>query len=198
MARWARSGRHVELLTVFALDPGSTRRREAGIGAPDSSPRAMPLAHVERRIESRARSSASRRAGSRSGASTSTGTATTERCGTPCGERRRRSGRRARARARRSPIRTMRGCTRLVFERLPRRRRAATRSSRTRSRRAGAPFVRVDVSSRDRLAKWRAIRAYRSQLPLLAMRRSLRSGPLRLAWADERVELPEGRVDLPL
>ena len=62
----------------------------------------------------------------------------------------------------------------------------------------GAPFDPVDVSSRDRLAKWRGIRAYRSQLPLLAMRRSVRNGPLRLSWADERVELPEGRVDLPL
>ena len=62
----------------------------------------------------------------------------------------------------------------------------------------GAPFDPVDVSLRDRVAKWRALRAYRSQLPLLAMRRSIRNGPLRLSWADERVELPEGSVDLPL
>ena len=62
----------------------------------------------------------------------------------------------------------------------------------------GAPFDPVAVSPRDRLAKWRGIRAYRSQLPLLAMRRSVRNGPLRLSWSDERVELPEGRVDQPL
>ena len=62
----------------------------------------------------------------------------------------------------------------------------------------GAPFDPVDLSLRDRVAKLRALRAYRSQLPLLAMRGNLRSGPLRLSWADERVELPDGGVDLPL
>jgi LmbE family N-acetylglucosaminyl deacetylase len=60
------------------------------------------------------------------------------------------------------------------------------------------PFDRVEVGARDRIAKWRAVRAYRSQLPLLAMRRSVRNGPLRLSWADERIELSGGRVDLPL
>jgi LmbE family N-acetylglucosaminyl deacetylase len=48
-------------------------------------------------------------------------------------------------------------------------------------------FERVRSGPRDRLAKWRAIRAYRSQLPLLGMRRSLRSGPLALALAAEAV-----------
>ena len=64
----------------------------------------------------------------------------------------------------------------------------------------GAPFDPVHVGLRDRIAKWRGLRAYSSQLPLLAMRRSVRNGPLRLSWANERVELPEGegRVDLPL
>ncbi len=38
-------------------------------------------------------------------------------------------------------------------------------------------FEPVRVAARDRLAKWRAIRRYRSQLPLLGMRRSLRRGP---------------------
>lgn len=63
-------------------------------------------------------------------------------------------------------------------------------------RESGSPFARSDVGARDRLAKWRAVGAYRSQLPLLAL--DARRGRLRLVWADERVELPEGRVDLPL
>ncbi len=50
---------------------------------------------------------------------------------------------------------------------------------------------------RDRLAKWRAIRAYESQLPLLAMR-SLRRGPLRLSWADERLTWPAGHHGPPV
>lgn len=53
-----------------------------------------------------------------------------------------------------------------------------------------APFARVEVAARDRLAKWRAIRAYRSQLPLLGMQGDVRRGPLRLALADERVAWP--------
>jgi LmbE family N-acetylglucosaminyl deacetylase len=48
-------------------------------------------------------------------------------------------------------------------------------------------YEAVSVSPRDRLAKWRAIRAYRSQLPLLGMRRSLRRGPLALAFAREAI-----------
>jgi LmbE family N-acetylglucosaminyl deacetylase len=57
--------------------------------------------------------------------------------------------------------------------------------------RAGdAPFAAEQAGARDRLAKWRAIRAYRSQLPLLGMTRNLRRGPLRLALADERVAWP--------
>lgn len=52
------------------------------------------------------------------------------------------------------------------------------------------PFTRVAVATRDRIAKWRAIRAYRSQLPLLGMRGDIRRGPLRLALADESVAWP--------
>jgi LmbE family N-acetylglucosaminyl deacetylase len=64
--------------------------------------------------------------------------------------------------------------------------------------RAGAtPFERATVSAYDRVAKWRAIRAYRSQLPLLGMRRTVRRGPLRLAWADERIAWPGPRVRRP-
>lgn len=50
---------------------------------------------------------------------------------------------------------------------------------------AGAGFEPVPVRLDDRLAKWRAIRSYASQLPLLAMRRSLRRGPHRYAAARE-------------
>ena len=57
-------------------------------------------------------------------------------------------------------------------------------------RAAAEPFASGDVSARDRIAKWRAIRAYGSQLPLLGMRGSLRRGALRLAWADERIAWP--------
>jgi LmbE family N-acetylglucosaminyl deacetylase len=54
---------------------------------------------------------------------------------------------------------------------------------------SGAPaaYERVPTSPRDRLAKWRAIREYRSQLPLLGMARSLRRGPLALALRAEAV-----------
>jgi LmbE family N-acetylglucosaminyl deacetylase len=48
-------------------------------------------------------------------------------------------------------------------------------------------FRRLPTSPRDRLAKWRAIREYRSQLPLLGMARSLRRGPLALALRPEAV-----------
>jgi LmbE family N-acetylglucosaminyl deacetylase len=57
-------------------------------------------------------------------------------------------------------------------------------------RSAAEPFARATVSARDRLAKWRAIRAYGSQLPLLGMRGSVRRGALRLALADERIAWP--------
>jgi LmbE family N-acetylglucosaminyl deacetylase len=49
----------------------------------------------------------------------------------------------------------------------------------------------VRSSPRDRLAKWRAIREYGSQLPLLGMRRSVRRGPLALALAPEAVAWSE-------
>jgi LmbE family N-acetylglucosaminyl deacetylase len=55
------------------------------------------------------------------------------------------------------------------------------------------PFPRVRVGAWDRLAKWRALRAYRSQLPLLGMSRTIRRGPLRLALAAEGVAWPDGR-----
>jgi len=53
----------------------------------------------------------------------------------------------------------------------------------------GAPsrFRTVRAGMRDRLAKWRAIREYRSQLPLLGMARSLRRGPLAVALGPEAI-----------
>jgi LmbE family N-acetylglucosaminyl deacetylase len=48
-------------------------------------------------------------------------------------------------------------------------------------------FEPVRTELRDRLAKWRAIRQYRSQLPLLGMRRTLRRGALGYALAAEWV-----------
>lgn len=59
-------------------------------------------------------------------------------------------------------------------------------------RAGGAPTVYTPVPTwfRDRLAKWRAIRRYRSQLPLLGMQRSVRRGPHRYAFAPEWVAWP--------
>jgi LmbE family N-acetylglucosaminyl deacetylase len=48
-------------------------------------------------------------------------------------------------------------------------------------------FQRVRTSVRDRLAKWRAIRRYRSQLPLLGMTRKLSRSPAALAIRSEKV-----------
>ena len=50
---------------------------------------------------------------------------------------------------------------------------------------ADSDFARTSVRLDDRVAKWRAIRRYVSQLPLLAMRGSLRGGPHRHAVAPE-------------
>jgi hypothetical protein len=48
-------------------------------------------------------------------------------------------------------------------------------------------FEHVPAGFRDRLAKWRAIRQYRSQLPLLGMKLSLKRGPFSVVWAGEAV-----------
>jgi LmbE family N-acetylglucosaminyl deacetylase len=52
---------------------------------------------------------------------------------------------------------------------------------------APSPFAAASVRAGDRLAKWRAIRRYRSQLPLLGMRRSVRRGAHRYAVAAELI-----------
>jgi len=63
--------------------------------------------------------------------------------------------------------------------------------------RGAPPFSRVSIGLRDRLAKWRAVRAYRSQLPLLGMQNSLRRGAHRLALRAERVAWPKDPERLP-
>ena len=45
-------------------------------------------------------------------------------------------------------------------------------------------FGGVSAGARDRLAKWRAVREYRTQLPLLGMTRSLRRGPHSLVFGE--------------
>jgi LmbE family N-acetylglucosaminyl deacetylase len=52
---------------------------------------------------------------------------------------------------------------------------------------AAGAFEEASARFRDRVAKWRAIREYRSQLPLLGMRRSLTRGAHRYAFAPEWV-----------
>jgi LmbE family N-acetylglucosaminyl deacetylase len=51
----------------------------------------------------------------------------------------------------------------------------------------GASYRSLKTGPRHRLAKWRALREYRSQLPLLGMSRSLTRGPLAVALAGEAV-----------
>ena len=79
----------------------------------------------------------------------------------------------------------------LLTRRLPPERVALYAEQPYTARAGGAPFARAPTRLQDRLAKWRAIRAYRSQLPLLGMTQDLRRGPLRLALADERVAWPQ-------
>lgn len=55
------------------------------------------------------------------------------------------------------------------------------------------PFERAPLHLRDRIAKWRAVRCYPSQLPLLAMAGSVRRGPASLALAPEAVAWVGGR-----
>jgi LmbE family N-acetylglucosaminyl deacetylase len=76
-----------------------------------------------------------------------------------------------------------------VLEALPQERVARYAEEPYTWREGGSPFTRVSAPRRDRLAKWRAIRAYRSQLSLLDIR-GLRRGAHRLAWRAERISWP--------
>jgi len=51
-------------------------------------------------------------------------------------------------------------------------------------------FELVPATLGDRAAKWRAIRRYRSQLPLLGMRRSMRRGPHSILWEEAVAWIP--------
>lgn len=84
----------------------------------------------------------------------------------------------------------------LIAGRLPADRLALYAEQPYTARRGSTPYAPVELAARDRLAKWRAVRAYRSQLPLLAMRGLRR--PLALAWSDERIVWPAGGVDPPI
>jgi LmbE family N-acetylglucosaminyl deacetylase len=64
------------------------------------------------------------------------------------------------------------------------------------SRQGARPFAPAPLGARDRIAKWRAIREYRSQLTLLALQGSMRRA--RLVWEDERIAWPAGRGHPPV
>jgi LmbE family N-acetylglucosaminyl deacetylase len=190
MARWARSGRRVELVTVFALDPDSTavvkgwdrrggfpiegdaaraRREEDRVACSilGAVPRWLPFGSVD-----------FDRHGSeedvwRAIHNAIAGAAIVLVPGSPLAH----------------PDHAW--LHRVVVERLPSGSCALYAEQPYTSRRRETPFAAVPVGPRDRVAKRRALRAYRSQLPLLGVR-GFRRGLTRLAWADERIEWPEG------
>ena len=192
MARWVRRGSSVVLLTVFALDPDSTREtegwdRRAGFATEGEA--------------ARGRRSEDRRAAEIIGATPlwlSFGSVDFERRGseddivsglldaTDGAELVLVPG---------SPLThpDHADLHRLATSGVPAGRLAFYAEQPYTFRKRDAPFAPVPLDARDRLAKWRALRAYRSQLPLLAMD-DVRRGPLRLALADERIAWPDGGV----
>jgi LmbE family N-acetylglucosaminyl deacetylase len=60
-----------------------------------------------------------------------------------------------------------------------------------RTEQAPPEFELVPATIGDRVTKWRAIRRYRSQLPLLGMQRSMRRGPHSILW-EEAVDWVNG------
>lgn len=192
MARWARSGRSVELLTVLALDPGSAapttgwdrrsgfategeaaraRRAEdrAACAVLGATPRWLPFGSVdfERHGDDETVSEAVRKVAE--------GAKTVLVPGFPLAH----------------PDHAW--LSALLARCLPAEILWRYAEQPYTMRSGSAPFARVPVSARDRLAKWRAVRAYRSQLPLLGLRRTLR-GPLRLSWVGERIAPPASRL----
>ena len=197
MARWARSGRQVELLTVFALDPASSaatrgwdrragfltegaaanaRREEdrAACAILGVTPRWLPFGSVDfdRHGDEDDVWEAMRGAVERAALVLVPGSPLTH------------------------PDHAW--LKRLASERLTPSVVARYAEQPYTFRTTSVPFEPVGLGLRDRVAKWRALRSYHSQLPLLGMRRSVRRGPLRLAFADERIEVTEGGVDLPI
>ena len=190
MARWARAGRTVDLLTVLALDPDSSAPttgwdRRAGFDTEGEAARA-------RRAEDE-------RACALLGVAPRWlpfGSVDFERHGDDEDVWRAVSddiGEDAQVLVPGSPLThpDHAWLAELLADRLPAERVARYAEQPYTLRQAGTPFEAVGLGVRDRVLKWRAIRAYRSQLPLLAMRRTLRRGPARLALADERVAWPD-------
>ena len=193
---WARAGSGVELLTVLALDPESdaptggwdrrARLRDRGRGgarAPRGGPprvrdprRDAGLAPVRERRLRAPRDEADVR---RAVVEAVDGADVVLLPGSPLSHPDHAWLVRALVQRRASPTRLG------LYAEQPYTRRAAASRRRPRgSRRRSARRVRAGRRGlRDRLAKWRAIRCYRSQLPLLGMGRSLRRGPHRLAPA---------------
>lgn len=192
MARWARCGSSVVLLTVFALDPGSDAategwdrragfategeaararreedRRAAGIVG--ATPRWLPFGSVDFERHGGDEDVAA-------GVVEATGEAELVLVpGSPLTH----------------PDHAL--LHRLVTTSIPADRLAEYAEQPYTLRERSTPFAPVPLGVRDRRAKWQAVRRYRSQLPLLALD-GVRRGPLRLALADERIAWPGGGV----
>ena len=196
MARWARTGAHVELLTVLALDPASTTPtegwdRRAGFATEGEAararreedrracavlgvtPRWLPFGSVDfdRHGDDEEVWGAVSRSVEGAGVVLVPGSPLTH------------------------PDHAW--LSSLLTQRLPEGLVALYAEQPYTLRDGSAPFPRAPARPQDRLVKWRAIRAYTSQLPLLGMRGSVRRGPLRLALADERVAWPDSRLREP-
>ena len=201
MASWARRGSHVELLTVLACDPDS----DAPAGGWDRR-----AGHSTEGESARARREEDRRACEHLGASPRWlpfGSVDYERHGTDDEVRDAVAARADRADALLVPAFPLShpdhawlarvlaggryGCCRLgLYAEEPYTRRGSDPTIPgwiMEILEEEVDFNPVSAALRDRLAKWRAIREYGSQLPLLGMARSLRRGPLAVALAREAV-----------
>ena len=189
MASWARHGAAVELLTVLACDPASkapaggwdsrggfATEGESALARREEDRQACAVlgayAGVAALRERGLRAPWRRDRGARCRPARARGRRQRPRPGLPSQPPRSRLARGApRRRPRPVACRPLRGAAVHTSRGVPIRRAPASR---------GMP-ARLD----DRIAKWRAIRCYASQLPLLAMRRSLRRGAHRYAATPE-------------
>ena len=188
MAAWSRAGATVELLTVLACDPES----DAPVGGWDR--RGGFATEGESAL---ARREEDRRACAALGATPvwlPFGSVDYERHGDDGDrargrlDRSRRRGGRPRSGTSTQPPRPRVAGRAAGWQ--PGRRQGRVYAEQPYTRKSGVEppgFEPTGSGLRDRLAKWRAIRSYRSQLPLLGMHRSLRRGPHRYALAPELV-----------